>query len=167
MAVAERIRHIIAATPFACDETFQVTLTFGISCWNDPHTTIDIVSIARTRPCTRARPGAATGWWSCRRRPCVCDCTSALKGSEGFTRPWPSLVVVIGYASAFFFLSLTLRTIPVGVAYAIWAGAGIVLIALFSWLFLGQTLDIPAIIGLVLIVAGVVVINLFSDTISH
>ena len=75
--------------------------------------------------------------------------------------------MVIGYASAFFFLSLTLRTIPVGVAYAIWAGAGIVLIALFSWLFLGQTLDIPAIIGLVLIVAGVVVINLFSDTISH
>lgn len=93
--------------------------------------------------------------------------TSALKGSEGFTRLWPSLVVVIGYASAFFFLSLTLRTIPVGVAYAIWAGAGIVLIALFSWLFLGQTLDIPAIIGLVLIVAGVVVINLFSDTISN
>ena len=92
--------------------------------------------------------------------------TSALKGSEGFTRLWPSLVVVIGYASAFFFLSLTLRTIPVGVAYAIWAGAGIVLIALFSWLFLGQTLDIPALIGLVLTVAGVVVTTLFSRTIS-
>ncbi|WP_180683768.1 SMR family transporter [Tepidicella baoligensis] len=93
--------------------------------------------------------------------------TSALKASDGFSRLWPSLIVVAGYGAAFFFLSLTLRTIPVGVAYAIWAGAGIALIALVGWLIFGQTLDIPAIIGLLLIVAGVVVINVFSKSVSH
>lgn len=93
--------------------------------------------------------------------------TSALKASEGFSRLWPSLVVVIGYATAFYFLSLTLRTIPVGVAYAIWSGAGVALIALIAWLFYGQALDMPAIVGLLLIVAGVVVINLFSKTLSQ
>ncbi|MBM9538486.1 DMT family transporter [Desulfobulbus alkaliphilus] len=93
--------------------------------------------------------------------------TSALKASDGFSRLWPSLIVVAGYGAAFFFLSLTLKTIPVGVAYAIWAGAGIALIALISWLILGQTLDIPAIIGLLLIVAGVVVINVFSKSVSQ
>ena len=93
--------------------------------------------------------------------------TSALKASDGFSRLWPSLIVVAGYGAAFYFLSLTLRTIPVGVAYAIWAGAGIALIALVSWLAFGQKLDIPAIIGLLLIVAGVVVINVFSKSVSH
>lgn len=93
--------------------------------------------------------------------------TSYLKAAEGFTRLWPSLVVVIGYALAFYFLSLTLKTIPVGVAYAIWAGVGVVLIALIGWLFLGQSLDMPAVIGLTLIVAGVCVINIFSQTVSH
>lgn len=99
----------------------------------------------------------------------VCEviATSALKSSEGFSRLWPSLIVATGYMAAFYFLSLTLKTIPVGVAYAIWSGAGIVLIALIARVFLGQTLDIPAIIGLSLIVAGVVVLNLFSKTISH
>ena len=92
--------------------------------------------------------------------------TTALKVADGFTRLWPSLVVVVGYASAFSFLSLTLKSIPVGVAYAIWSGVGVVLIALFGWLFLGQSLDIPALIGLVLIIVEVVVINLFSHTIS-
>ena len=92
--------------------------------------------------------------------------TTALKVADGFTRLWPSLVVVVGYASAFSLLSLTLKSIPVGVAYAIWSGVGVVLIALFGWLFLGQSLDTPALIGLVLIVVGVVVINLFSHTIS-
>ena len=92
--------------------------------------------------------------------------TTALKVADGFTRLWPSLVVVVGYASAFSLLSLTLKSIPVGVAYAIWSGVGVVLIALFGWLFLGQSLDTPALIGLVLIVVGVVVINLFSDKIS-
>ncbi|WP_429886362.1 SMR family transporter [Geoalkalibacter halelectricus] len=93
--------------------------------------------------------------------------TSALKASDGFSRLWPSLIVITGYGAAFFFLSLTLRTIPVGVAYAIWAGAGIALIALVSWLIFGQTLDTPAIIGLLLIVAGVVVINVFSKSVPH
>jgi small multidrug resistance pump len=93
--------------------------------------------------------------------------TSALKASEGFSRLWPSAIVVVGYASAFYFLSLTLKTIPVGVAYAIWSGAGVALIALIAWVLYGQVLDLPAIIGLLLIVAGVVVLNLFSNTVSH
>ena len=82
--------------------------------------------------------------------------TSCLKATEGFTRLWPSLIVVVGYLLAFYFLSLTLRTIPVGIAYAIWSGVGIVLIALSGWLFLGQALDLPAIIGLSLIIAAAV-----------
>jgi small multidrug resistance pump len=93
--------------------------------------------------------------------------TSALKASEGFSRLWPSLVVAVGYAAAFFCLSLTLRTIPVGIAYAIWSGAGIVLIAAIGWVFYRQVLDLPAIIGLGLIVAGVLVVNLFSKTVGH
>lgn len=93
--------------------------------------------------------------------------TSALKASEGFSRFWPSLVVVVGYGLAFYFLLLTLRTIPVGVAYAIWSGAGVALVALIAWLFFGQALDAPAVLGLLLIVAGVVVLNVFSRTVSH
>lgn len=93
--------------------------------------------------------------------------TSALKASEGFSRLWPSLIVSAGYIAAFYFLSLTLRTIPVGVAYAIWSGAGVALIAIIAWVFFGQALDIPAIIGLSLIVAGVVVLNFFSKAVSH
>jgi len=93
--------------------------------------------------------------------------TSALKASEGFTRFWPSLIVVTGYALAFYFLSLTLKTIPVGVAYAVWAGAGIALIALIGWLVFGQVLDAPAVIGMGLIIAGVVVINVFSKTLAY
>ena len=98
---------------------------------------------------------------------CEVAATSALKASEGFTRPLPSVVVVTGYVLAFYLLSLTLRTIPVGVAYASWTGVGVALIAVIGWLFLGQKLDAPAIAGLVLIVAGVVVINLFSRTAGH
>ena len=93
--------------------------------------------------------------------------TSFLKAAEGFTRLWPSLVVVTGYLLAFYLLSLTLKTIPVGVAYAIWSGVGFVLIALSGWLFLGQSLDMPAVIGLSLIIAGVAVINVFSRTVTH
>lgn len=92
--------------------------------------------------------------------------TSALKTSEGFTRLWPSTIVVAGYVSAFYFLSLTLKTIPVGVAYAIWSGAGIALISLIAWFLYGQSLDLPAIIGMSLIVAGIVVLNLSSNTVS-
>lgn len=93
--------------------------------------------------------------------------TSALKATEGFTRLWPSLGVIAGYGVAFFFLSLSLKTIPVGVAYAIWAGVGTALIALIGWAVLGQKLDAPAVIGIALIVAGVVVMNLFSDAARH
>ncbi|OWG17285.1 multidrug transporter [Delftia sp. K82] len=93
--------------------------------------------------------------------------TSCLRQSEGFTRLWPSVVTVLGYALAFYFLSLTLRTVPTGVAYAIWSGAGIVLISLVGWLWQGQTLDLPALAGMGLIVAGVLVIQLFSKTAGH
>ena len=93
--------------------------------------------------------------------------TSALKASDGFTRLLPSLVVVVGYGIAFYFLSLVLKTVPVGVAYAIWSGAGIVLIALVGWLVLKQSLDAPALAGMALIVAGVAVIQLFSRTTAH
>ena len=93
--------------------------------------------------------------------------TSALKSSNGFTQFWPSVVVVAGYAVAFLFLSLALRTLSVGIAYAIWSGAGIVLISLVAWLFLGQALDGPAILGLALIVAGVVILNVFSRSTVH
>lgn len=93
--------------------------------------------------------------------------TSALKSSEGFTRPLWTLVVVVGYAIAFYLLSLTLKTIPTGMAYAIWSGAGIVLVALIAWLFQGQKLDAPAIGGMALIVAGVVVMNVFSKSAAH
>ena len=93
--------------------------------------------------------------------------TSALKSAEGFTRLWPSLIVVIGYSTAFFFLSLTLKTIPVGIAYAIWSGVGIALISLIAWVVFGQKLDAAAVIGIVLIVAGVVVLNVFSKAIPQ
>jgi len=93
--------------------------------------------------------------------------TAALKASEEFTRLWPSLIVLVGYASAFYFLTLTLRTIPVGIAYAVWAGVGIVLICVVSWILYKQTLDMPAIIGVALIAAGVVLINGFSGSINH
>ena len=93
--------------------------------------------------------------------------TSALKVSEGFTRLIPSLVVVIGYSIAFYGLALTLKVIPVGVAYAIWSGMGIVLVALIGWFVFDQKLDPAAIIGMVLIVAGVVVMNVFSASSGH
>ena len=93
--------------------------------------------------------------------------TSALKASDGFTKSGPSLVVVLGYGVSFYFLSLVLKTVPVGVAYAIWSGAGIVLIGLIGWLVLKQPLDLPAMLGMGLIVAGVAVIQLFSRTAAH
>lgn len=93
--------------------------------------------------------------------------TSALKSSAGFTKLLPSLLVVAGYGVAFYFLSLTLRTIPIGIAYAVWSGVGIVLIALVGWLVFGQKLDTPALLGMGLIVAGVVVMNVFSKTAQH
>lgn len=93
--------------------------------------------------------------------------TSALKGSQGFTRLAPSILTVAGYAVSFYFLSLTLRYIPVGVAYAVWSGVGIVLISLVgAWVF-DQHLDLPAILGIALIIAGVLVMNVFSKSIGH
>ncbi len=90
--------------------------------------------------------------------------TSALKAAAGFTRPLLSLVVVAGYGLAFYFLSLTLRVIPMGVAYAVWSAVGIALVSLIGWLVYDQRLDAPALLGMGLIVAGVAVIQLFSRT---
>lgn len=93
--------------------------------------------------------------------------TTALARSDGFSRLWPSVATVAGYAIAFWCLSVPLRVMPTGVVYAIWSGLGIVLIALVGWLWAKQTLDLPAVLGLGLIVAGVAVINLFSRTVAH
>lgn len=91
--------------------------------------------------------------------------TSALKAADGFSRLVPSVVVVIGYAVAFYFLSLTLRTMALGVVYAIWSGIGIALICIISALLYKQTLDLPGIIGIALIISGVLVLNLFSRSV--
>ena len=93
--------------------------------------------------------------------------TSALKASEGFTRPGPSAIVVLGYGLAFYCLSLTLKTLPVGVAYAAWSGLGIVLITVAGYVLYRQRIDAAALIGMALIVAGVAVIQLFSKTTTH
>lgn len=93
--------------------------------------------------------------------------TSALKASEEFSRLWPSVLVVVGYGVAFYFLTLCLRTIPVGVAYAIWSGLGVVLVAVIAYFLYGQKLDLPAIVGIGLILSGVLVINLMSKTSGH
>jgi len=93
--------------------------------------------------------------------------TSALQASQQFTRLWPSLLVIVAYGTAFYLLSLTLKTLPVGIMYAIWSGFGIMLIALIGWIVFGQKLDLPAIIGMGLILCGILVINLFSGTATH
>lgn len=93
--------------------------------------------------------------------------TTSLKLSEGFSRLWPSVATVVFYGVAFYCLALTMRTIPTGIIYAIWSGAGIVLIGVVSWIFLGQKLDWPAIAGMALIILGVLVINLFSKSVAH
>jgi small multidrug resistance pump len=93
--------------------------------------------------------------------------TTALRAAQGFTVLLPSAVSVVGYVVAFYFLSLTLKTMPVGIAYAIWSGVGIVLVSLAGWLIYKQVLDAPALIGMGLIMAGVIVINLFSKTAAH
>jgi small multidrug resistance pump len=93
--------------------------------------------------------------------------TSALNASNGFTRAAPTAVVVTGYLIAFYFLSLTLKTMPVAIAYAIWSGVGIALITTIGWVFFKQILDAAALLGIAMIVAGVVVINLFSVSARH
>ena len=93
--------------------------------------------------------------------------TNALNASEGFTKLVPSIIVIAGYGAAFYFLSLVLEVIPVGIAYAIWAGMGIVLVTIVAGIVFRQIPDWPAIIGMLLIVSGVIVINVFSSTVSH
>ena len=93
--------------------------------------------------------------------------TSALKASEEFTRLVPSIIVIVGYCVAFYLLTLVLRVIPIGVTYAIWSGLGIVLVTIVGVFLYRQTPDIPAMIGMGLIVSGVIVINVFSKTVSH
>ena len=93
--------------------------------------------------------------------------TSALKLSDGFTRLLPSVVTVLAYAVSFFMLAQVLKVIPVGVAYAIWSGVGVVFIALIGWLVFSQRLDLPAVLGIALIIAGIVVMQVFSNTTGH
>jgi small multidrug resistance pump len=93
--------------------------------------------------------------------------TSALKSTEEFTRLWPSILVIAGYGIAFYFMTLSLRGLPVGIMYAIWAGVGIVLVALLGWALYRQPLDVPAILGIALIIAGVIVINVYSSSVRH
>lgn len=93
--------------------------------------------------------------------------TSFLRASAGFTQLIPSIVVVVGYCITFYFFSLALQTIPVGIGYAIWSGVGIILVSIIAFFAYGQSLDLPALIGIGLILAGVLVINLFSQSSAH
>ncbi|OGB23623.1 MAG: multidrug transporter [Burkholderiales bacterium RIFCSPLOWO2_02_FULL_57_36] len=93
--------------------------------------------------------------------------SSALRASDGFTRVGPTLALIIGYGVSFYFLSLTLRTIPMGIAYAVWSGVGILLICIVGWMFFEQKLDLAAIVGLIFIVTGVVILNVFSKSAMH
>ncbi|TPO09864.1 SMR family transporter [Mesorhizobium sp. B1-1-5] len=93
--------------------------------------------------------------------------TGFMKQSDGFSRLVPSIITTVAYAIAFYCLSQTLKTIPTGVAYAVWSGSGIVLITAIAWVFQGQKLDVPALLGIGLIVAGVIVMNMFSKAAGH
>ena len=93
--------------------------------------------------------------------------TTALQASQQFSRLGPSIIVVVAYAAAFYFLALSLKHFPVGIAYAIWSGLGIVFIAIIGFVAFGQRLDLPAILGISLILIGILIVNLFSSTASH
>ena len=93
--------------------------------------------------------------------------TTALKASSEFTRLWPSLIVVVGYGTAFYFMSISMRVMPVGIMYAIWSGMGILLVSIIGWVVYKQTLDMSAMIGMGLIIAGAIVINVFSKSVVH
>ena len=93
--------------------------------------------------------------------------TTALTASQQFSRPLPSVLTVLGYGLAFYFFSFSLKVIPLGVAYAIWGGVGIVLVTLIGLFFFKQRLDLPAVVGIAFIVAGVLVMQLFSKTVTH
>ncbi|OTQ55611.1 QacE family quaternary ammonium compound efflux SMR transporter [Gilliamella sp. A7] len=98
---------------------------------------------------------------------CEVIATSSLKLSNGFTNLTFSIITIIGYSASFYILSLALKTIPVGIAYAIWSGIGIIIISLIAWIFLKQSLDLAALIGMGFIIFGVVIINLFSNISGH
>ena len=93
--------------------------------------------------------------------------TTALQASVQFSRFWPSVLVVVAYAVSFYLMALTLKFMPVGIVYAIWSGLGIVSIAAIGFVMFGQRLDIPALLGLAMIIGGIVVIHLFSNSATH
>ncbi len=93
--------------------------------------------------------------------------TSALQASQQFSRLWPSVIVVVAYAVSFYLLAMTLKFLPVGITYAIWSGFGIVFIAVIGYFVFGQKLDLPAVLGMGLILVGILVIHLFSKTVAH
>lgn len=93
--------------------------------------------------------------------------TSFLKQSEQFSKLWPTVMTIVCYGTSFYFLSIVLKTMPIGIAYAIWSGVGIVLIGFIGWLVFKQSLDFPAILGMGMIIVGVIIINLFSKSVSH
>jgi small multidrug resistance pump len=93
--------------------------------------------------------------------------TTFLKQAEQFTRLWPTLISMAAYAAAFYLLSIALKTLPVGIAYAIWSGLGIVLVSIIGWVAFRQALDLPAIIGLGFIIAGIIIVNTFSGSVVH
>jgi small multidrug resistance pump len=99
----------------------------------------------------------------------VCEvvATSSLKATQGFTRPVPSIVAIVGVAASFYFISLTVKTIPISISYSIWGGVGTILVALIGFIVYRQALDAAALVGMALIVAGVVIINLFSRSVAH
>jgi small multidrug resistance pump len=98
---------------------------------------------------------------------CEVVATSSLKATQGFTRPVPSIVAIVGVAASFYFISLTVKTIPISISYSIWGGVGTILVALIGFIVYRQALDAAALVGMALIVAGVVIINLFSRSVAH
>jgi small multidrug resistance pump len=93
--------------------------------------------------------------------------TSTMKATNEFTRFWPSVVVILGYGTGFYFMTISMRVLPIGIMYALWSGVGILVVSIMGWVIYRQALDIPAIIGMSFIIAGVVVINVFSKSIGH
>ena len=90
--------------------------------------------------------------------------TSALKASDGFTQWLPASITVVGYLVAIYFLALTMKTVPVGITYALWSGAGVILISFIGWVYYKQNLDAPALLGLAFMVIGIIIINVFSKS---
>ncbi|RKS87449.1 small multidrug resistance pump [Orbus hercynius] len=98
---------------------------------------------------------------------CEVVATSSLKLSNSFTNLIPSIITIVGYCASFYLLSMTLKTIPVGIAYAIWSGIGIIFVSIIAWVFFKQALDLAALLGMGLIMLGVIIINVFSNVGAH